>query len=324
MNREPEPAPAPAGTPLKFGGDLYFASDFPRPRVEAQTLFLRAVRQLVPEVLGSLRQDVLPAFKAAATDDMLPTWERITAPNTPHAYAPLRAALEHWGAQFHLRDDWVLDVALLTVSLWADPDLERSPDGESDWWYPVSFEPQLLTDEEVEFTYQYPSWAEPLVHSGWYPSKSVRWNTFFSELDAAFRMHREVEASRGRSSRGAAKAFRAAAKAYRERTERLFQSRGGQLNLHGRKHGKFRMDPGEPPHPARSFEWLALYQCAGRSPESIAAAYKIGRRRRVLVKGAARMQHTGRKAVYDAVVHTAREIELNLRRSPRGRPRKSM
>jgi hypothetical protein len=81
----PEQAPAPPGTPLKFGGDLYVPGAFLRPLIEAQKLgtLFDAARSFPgdPSVIESKgadprngKRDRFPALFAAAGNGWPPSW----------------------------------------------------------------------------------------------------------------------------------------------------------------------------------------------------------------------------------------------------------
>lgn len=118
--------------------------------------FLWTAAKLLPEILLSLRDDVIPVFVAtrqecesltdpSAAEELRAVCGRRYAPRTVHlgagvvelarwrsvalarvteayVYGPelleLQAALKEWGERFHLREEWAMDASLTQLHLW--------------------------------------------------------------------------------------------------------------------------------------------------------------------------------------------------------------
>lgn len=141
------------------GGRLAFG-EFVTPDAErdvARALFLQTVQRLVPDVLSSLRDDVLPVYMAThgevarwRSPDLsdveraryaidygdrlklcfdprhVSLWRIVGAAELLEGLAlypdllQLRGALEAWGERHHLREPWELEAALLQLDLWRE------------------------------------------------------------------------------------------------------------------------------------------------------------------------------------------------------------
>lgn len=128
-------------------------------------IFLTRVERIAPEVLTSLRSDVLPLFAqwAAATAEHAEcgqalSWWRQGAfdalglltdwPGLPE----LAAALDRWARRWHLADRWLLAITRKTLDQWHHiPELRRfAGDGTALWMHELPIQPLrpfLLTVE---------------------------------------------------------------------------------------------------------------------------------------------------------------------------------
>jgi hypothetical protein len=110
-----------------------------------RTVFLQRVAHVAPEVLTSLADAVLPAFRAAweesqpfvrthfflrgrAALDRIP--DELRGPSLP----TFGAALDAWANRWHLSDAWILDAALSTLRLWTTHPEKLA--GPLYWWDP--------------------------------------------------------------------------------------------------------------------------------------------------------------------------------------------
>lgn len=183
--------------------------------------FLRKVEELTPEVLQGLLDTVLPAYRAASQEGVLPApkwdrqrWEGVDATAHPHT-AQLRTALLAWGARYHLTDDWLLDVALNTAwqqHEWREETAERRK--ERDQWEQAGTElprealaaldppPQPTSFAAVPFSDIEPVTPFAFEHEQWVPQWRT-WHEYEAGLRNAFedavlryRRAREAEAAR--------------------------------------------------------------------------------------------------------------------------------
>jgi hypothetical protein len=323
---------------------VYGEYEFPDGRLTRAGLrfvFLDVVREHVPIVLETLFGDVLPLYRHAAgsvstaglneawlTDrlmgaaaDYLRQWKVHQADRGADrtrwlrvrafgAVAELHSQLVLWATSSHLRDAangdrWILKTALCTLDRWYEagtyvPRLE--------WWHPGVAFAHPLTDTERQFK------GLPLTPGGA--------TTLSEAVEVADDVRRSgtpdllYETRRHAENRLLKLGVpRAHIRAELNRQSALYEARGMVRTSEKR--------PYDDRAPARHFVWLALYQCAGWSPERIAEAYEVGARRSTRRDGVLRRVHTGRQAVSEALHDTAALIGLELRRVPRGRPRKS-
>jgi hypothetical protein len=139
----------------------------------AQVRLLRAVEKLAPEVLESLRRDVLPVYAHIAIETsrgkaphtwahLLARWAHIRASNLVlrPALLSLKGALEAWAERWHLSEEWVFNAALRNLNFWHEqPALHNHLSwlglGQA-WWSPASeeerrpegWDPSCETSEE--------------------------------------------------------------------------------------------------------------------------------------------------------------------------------
>jgi len=147
---------------------LFRQGDFARPEALSDPincgryLFLEAIRQCAYEVLEELRASVFDQHYSAYTvgppyglktkfaKEMHPgrsvaaamaagrypdtfSWPDLQQARTDFypELLPVRAALESWAQKFHLRTDWMLDIALHTLQQWEiTPSVVYGPDDE--------------------------------------------------------------------------------------------------------------------------------------------------------------------------------------------------
>ena len=114
-----------------LGGKLYDPDDSGAGREkEERRLFLEKVADDAPEVLESLRDQVLPHFpKAPSVYEAIRWWERPVELSTDAAR--WEQELIAWAKKFHLAEPWVLDAACLTMAGW-------HWFGYSPKWWPIS------------------------------------------------------------------------------------------------------------------------------------------------------------------------------------------
>jgi len=215
----------PQGEYYKPGGD---AEDL--VACNARTRFLLWVQVLAPEVLGSLRDDVSPAFRALyrrkhrrrTRDWNFDHWwrwsdlRRAGADLPRDLVAPLREALLSWAKRFHLTDEWVLDQALMTLRVW-----EEAGQGADrlSWFLPQVENASPISDVEGMFAF---------LTLGWGPAVET-----WAEANARIR-----------------RAFDRYLNHYRCQIEGLCEQRGWKRTPHKRRGS---------PH----LVWLLLYQVKG-------------------------------------------------------------
>lgn len=220
--------------------------------------FLDTVRQIAPQVLVTLRDEVLPTYREAqplvlnATprrtlrvhgrrrgrrvnlfDSVLrshwgPTIALSDRDFASHT-ASLRDALIRWVDHFGLSAEWTLKVALATLRSWS-----RHPEAleQLAWEHRRISWDAAVTGEEATFVFR---------HRYWDPA-SETWSDFWQEICAAFNEYG---------------AF------YRKKVEAIAESKG------------FRRAPQK--RAQEHFEWLARYQMKRESLEDISSSVPITR-----------------------------------------------
>jgi hypothetical protein len=224
----------------RLGGEYFDPrADGPLPVQHARLVFLDRVRHVVPAVLESLRDDVLPLYREAwaAAPDRRQWWDPagIGSLGRP-AYPPqLEAGLRAWAERWHLTDAWLLNDALATLHEWAGL-LAPSPAFLN---LPARTLPEPLTWHADHWSSVEPEEPEPLTLR-WNPLAET-WVGFRSRADAA------LDDLRARGASWAAE------HGFLPSPEKPAPRRTDDAGLH--------------------FEWLALYQCAGWPRKRIARHY---------------------------------------------------
>lgn len=133
----------------RIGAEYHLPSDLHSAALtDARAVFLRRVEQHAPEVLRSLREDVLPVYRHTWANPDLQTrvgrqwWDRNAASwhliidmveqgqAGYEGLVPLLHALQEWRDRFSLADDWLLSDALETLYTWTcvPGHLDSAPD----------------------------------------------------------------------------------------------------------------------------------------------------------------------------------------------------
>jgi hypothetical protein len=275
-----------------IGAEIYDPSDPEAPPVQiGRRIFLDRVERVAPQVVTSLRKDVLPAFTAwsasrdgAALLTALSWW-------TNGAFAALQATPElteltgrlgAWSARWHLTDAWLLADTRNTLSVWhqypptqADARLGFHSDGRGMMVPETVMEVRPRGEAAFELELEPCRPFEPTLET---------WHTFEERVQAWKQRNR-------------------AAAAYMKDKYGLAWS-----DVKRARHSKDAFLP---------FEWLARYQCLGHSYAAIGADPANTRHQD-------RQPLTGIDAsnVRKAITKAAAAIGLTLRPASRGRPRK--
>ena len=145
---------------------------------DARRVFFEQMEDLAPEVLQTLRDEVLPHYRppdAWTRDPVLPpdehaqrAWQRFqelrsgTGERAAWDWAlqpeEVQARLHAWASRFHLQEQWVLRAAMGTLAVW------RLGVTEQVWLYPLPTPaPPALTADERRFVFAHPGWAPELL-----------------------------------------------------------------------------------------------------------------------------------------------------------------
>jgi hypothetical protein len=193
---------------MRLGGELRDVGERDLTKARGRELFLATVSDLVPDVLGSLRAEVLPAYKSTVAETRPPPvrqyrsvpprvqiadwerwrWERgewkFDEAAVPESVSRLRERALKWAKGWNLSDAWILDAVFRTLAV-----LVTHPSFEG-FRPPHFFD---LAERAPPFTFQ---------HSGWQPHWKSR-ASFLGELREDFELAarkymkaREEEATR--------------------------------------------------------------------------------------------------------------------------------
>ena len=252
-------------------------ADYPR------YLFKQALRKETPEVLESLAEDVLPAYRAITPEIARQSYKPAIRP-TVHVVLPassqpidgnqmplfwwsieagagespeaaeLKSKLWKWAERFHLTDEWLLDVAAQTLYSWRDPNNKTIG---ANWGHLPTQVFGSISVDECKFE---------IADIGW-DVEVEPWQTFEARITKQFQSQ------------------------LREQMLMLAEEQGYEPapQIRNKKH----------------FDWLAMYQVCGFSPKDVANHFQIETRR------ALNVQNT----VWKAIEEKAAQISLTLRKS---------
>lgn len=260
--------------------------DLVAARALGREIFLDQLSQLVPEAVKELRDQTLTKYKryCKGQPDGIDSWNQLQKTGAQD----LKKAIEKWAGRYNLGCDWILDAAVNSLSMWANPprrwpeikDLDEGQDRDVNDEVPGKGPLQLsagtyvwalrtpLSEEEERFMFEC---------MGWGPTTPETWS------EARVRIEDE---------------FRAKLRKYHEHISAKLQSRQFTRITSRRK--------------KQHYDWLVHYQVLGWKPIRIAQE-RCGCRESDLPEV--------RRKVAKAVKQTAELIGLPLRPSARGRPR---
>jgi hypothetical protein len=143
--------------------------------------FLRALHETTPEVMMALRDDLLPLytssalFRAVSLKLTFLKTEPEAPPATPAQIESFKRAIDQWVEEFGLRDQWLLEVAVVTLDHWK----KRNDALAALNWAELPFlsRPLTLDGREIEFR-----------HAGWRVETEC-WSEFAARNTAAFKQH---------------------------------------------------------------------------------------------------------------------------------------
>ncbi len=136
---------------IRLGGGEYDGGEM--ATWEARTLFLDAVARVEPEVLASLRADVLPHYDSKK----IVRWG--------DAGGDLRIALEGWAARFNIAFEWVYQTALVTLWCWSIVDGADQDEIAGEWQHDTGAYWLHTTRGERRIAFN---------HAGWDPAGETR------------------------------------------------------------------------------------------------------------------------------------------------------
>jgi hypothetical protein len=122
--------------------------------------FLHSIRKTTPEVLEALRDDVFPGYTSAALFRVASVkLEFLKTPlgspkPSPDEIAAFKRRLEAWVCRFSLSDQWLLEVALMTLERWKNASAELAALN----WAGLPFRPPPLPPEGREFDFHDDGW----------------------------------------------------------------------------------------------------------------------------------------------------------------------
>jgi hypothetical protein len=167
-------------------------SDHRYERLTARKLFLDAVNEEFPRVLEDLSKNVLPLFR--------PFWERVVPEDKrmvsylyfdqswsslyekDEAEAAIRDAVQCWGNESRLFDEWCLDIAIETMSYWCT--CPPSMSGGFSWFVGGEMIEMRLSANEVRFAFEHRGWNPQM---GWWRDVSANIEAAFKEQMVAYR-----------------------------------------------------------------------------------------------------------------------------------------
>ncbi len=150
---------------IRLGGGEYDGGEM--ATWEARMRFLDAVADVRPEVLESLRDDVLPLYDS---------WD-LLGPNDVHG--DLRDALEKWTERFNLSFNWVAETALATLRAWFVVYPEALDEIAGEWQHIAEGYWMLTSNDERRIIFK---------HAGWDPAGETR-KAFEDRVTADFEKH---------------------------------------------------------------------------------------------------------------------------------------
>ena len=117
---------------MKRKGMIYLGGPYDSPHYKsgsvaeqhARRLFFVAVREVAPEVLEHLRDEVYTEYLRGNPDNHWFGWAELQEPikQLPQKFGHLdvlEAELKDWGKRFYLTEDWAFDLALGTMRFWS-------------------------------------------------------------------------------------------------------------------------------------------------------------------------------------------------------------
>jgi hypothetical protein len=129
------------------------------PGLPARRLFLDAVSKSFPDVLLSLRKEVLPVYEPAIAHEGQFRLKGSMGPynrdQQPY-WRALAVGLEQWGARWRLGEEWILRAAEWTLHCWREAGSKREgSEGPTGWWFATTV---YSTSNEEPFRFQHPGW----------------------------------------------------------------------------------------------------------------------------------------------------------------------
>ena len=166
------------------GLKLYGPGDFYNPNVSVDLTawsvrmeFVHAVKNLAPDVLEGLRDDVWPIFvdfsehtPSKSLLGWLHFWSKI---DDFRFGAELRTALRGWAESYSIAVDWVLYLGFQTLSHWQAHPTAKD---QLNWFFPELEDYEPVTSEEAKFSF---------AVLGWHPTYQP-WPEYEREIKDAF------------------------------------------------------------------------------------------------------------------------------------------
>jgi hypothetical protein len=145
--------------------------------ITGRQAYFWALQKHWPDVLSSLRSDVLPIYKPRIHEEdgqrsiILESWERLQAePERKELVSVIRA----WGDRFRITEGWIFQEALDTLTVYS----QRPGSKDTEWFW---------RDIQMRF---HPRFTPVLEKNFWYPPERgwpETWGAFKAHMEAQFR-----------------------------------------------------------------------------------------------------------------------------------------
>jgi len=154
--------------------------------------FLHSIRKTTPEVLEALRDEVLPGYTSPALFrvvslklEFLKTPPGSPKPS-PDELAAFKRRLDAWAGRFRLDDQWLLEVAVMTLDRWKNESAELAALN----WAGLPFRPARLPSEGRKIDFRDDGWR----------LEDESWAEFAERVTAAFKRQLDIYKDRIRES----------------------------------------------------------------------------------------------------------------------------